>query len=65
MFMTSRLLVEDQQIVEIIGHFPLNLGPLLLKLTLISAWISNHVPRKVWVEITYSFLNFNSCTFEV
>ena len=34
-------------------------------LTLISAWISNHMPSKVWDEITYSFLNFNGCTVEV
>ena len=41
------------------------LGPLLL--TWISfdtiAWIINHIPRKVWDEITYPFLNFN-CHFE-
>ena len=34
-------------------------------LTLIPAWISNYVPRKVWDEITYPFLNFNGCTVEV
>ena len=34
-------------------------------LTLIPAWISNHLPSKVWDEITYPFLNFNSCTVEV
>ena len=34
-------------------------------LTLIPAWISNHLPRKVWDEITYPFLNFNGCTVEV
>ena len=34
-------------------------------LTLILAWISNYMPRKVWDEITYPFLNFNSCTVEV
>ena len=27
--------------------------------TLIPAWISNHVPCKLWKEITYPFLNFN------
>ena len=31
-------------------------------LTLISAWISHHMPRKVWAEITYPFPNFNGCT---
>ena len=34
-------------------------------LTLIPAWISNHMPCKVWDEITYPFLNFNGCTVEV
>ena len=28
-------------------------------------WISNHMPSKVWDEITYPFLNFNGCTVEV
>ena len=31
-------------------------------LTLIPAWMCNHMPSKVWDEITYPFLNFNSCT---
>ena len=34
-------------------------------LTLIPAWISNHMPSKMWDEITYPFLNFNGCTVEV
>ena len=34
-------------------------------LTLILAWISNHMPNKVWDEITYSVLNFNGATVEV
>ena len=34
-------------------------------LTLIPAWISNHMPSKAWYEITYPFLNFNGCTVEV
>ena len=34
-------------------------------LTLILAWISNHMPSKMWDEITYPFLNFNGCTVEV
>ena len=29
------------------------------------AWISNHMPGKVWDEIMYPFLNFNDCTIEV
>ena len=34
-------------------------------LTLIPAWISNHMPGKVWDEITNPFLNFNGATVEV
>ena len=37
-------------------------------LTLIPAWISNYIHYiryKMWDEITYSFLNFNSCNVEV
>ena len=41
-------------------------GPFYLHgLTLIPAWISNHMPSKVWDEITYPFLNFNGATVEV
>ena len=32
---------------------------------LIQAWICNHMPSKVWDEITYPFLNFNGATVEV
>ena len=34
-------------------------------LTLIPAWISNHIRYKVWDEITYPFLNFNGTIVEV
>ena len=34
-------------------------------LTLIPAWISKHMPRKVWNEITYPFPNFNGGSVEV
>ena len=34
-------------------------------LTLISAWISNHMPNKSRDEITYPFANFNGATVEV
>ena len=34
-------------------------------LTLIPAWIINHMPSKVWDEINYPFLNFNGATVEV
>ena len=34
-------------------------------LTLITAWISNHMSSKVWEEITHPFPNFNGATVEV
>ena len=34
-------------------------------LTLIPAKISYYIHWKVWDEITYPFLNFNSCTVDV
>ena len=41
-------------------------GPLLQTwLTLIPAWISNHMLSKVWEEITHAFPNVNGCTIEV
>ena len=41
-------------------------GPFYLHgLTLIPAWISNHMPSEVWDEISYPFLNFNGATVEV
>ena len=33
--------------------------------TLIPARISDHIPSKVWDEITYPFPNFNGCSVEV
>ena len=43
--------------------FDNDLRPLLLTLTLIAAWISNHMPGNVWDEITYLFLNFQPLKF--
>ena len=34
-------------------------------LNFIQAWTSNHMPCKLWDEITYLFPNFNSYTVEV
>ena len=31
-------------------------------LALVPAWISDHMPRKVWDKIAYPFLAFNGCT---
>ena len=33
--------------------------------TWILAWSSNHMPSKMWDEITYPFPNFNGCTVDV
>ena len=46
--------------------FQCHRGPLYwYGLTLIPAWISNHIPAKVWDGITYPFPNFSGCTIEV
>ena len=37
--------------------------PGTIKLT--PTWISNHMPCKLWDEITYPIQNFNCCTVEV
>ena len=42
---------------------PFLLWPLLL--AWIPAWISNHMPSRVWDEINHPFPNFNGCTNEV
>ena len=48
------------------GHFNLTWDPFYWHgLTLIPAWISNYMPRKVWDEIIYLLLNFNGATVEV
>ena len=44
--------------------FPLP-GEPFTYLTLILAWISNHMPSKICDEITYPVPNFNGCTVEV
>ena len=33
--------------------------------TLIPAWISNHIPGKIWDEITNPSPNFNGATVEI
>ena len=43
-----------------IGNYtPLRAEPLLLSWFNIPAWISNHIPTKIWDEITYPIPNFN------
>ena len=34
-------------------------------INLIPIWINNHIPNKLWGEITNPFPNFNGCTVEV
>ena len=34
-------------------------------LTLIPAWISNHMPSEVWGKLSYPFPNFNGCASKV
>ena len=47
-------------------HYSYTCGPFYYYvLTLIPAWINNHMLSKVCDEITYPFLNFNSATIEV
>ena len=49
-----------------ISHFVFSAGLFYWQeLALISAWISNHIPNKLWNEITYPFPNFNGATVEV
>ena len=38
------------------GHFYLH------GVTLIPAWIGNHMHSNVWDDMTYQFQNFNGCT---
>ena len=38
---------------------------LWMRIMQIPAWISNHMPSKVWDEIINPFPNFNGCTVEV
>ena len=49
-----------------VTHQLLSYGPFYKHgLTLIPAWISNHIHQNMWDEITYAFLNFNGATVEV
>ena len=40
-------------------------GTMCIYLSLITAWVCNHMPSKVWDVITYPFLNFNGGTIKV
>ena len=48
--------------LEFASHKPKRvciLGPHFLTQIVITAWISNHIPRRMWSEITYPFSSFN------
>ena len=47
------------------AHSRFQIFLLLTRFHFISAWISNHMPSKVWAGITYPFQNFNGCTVAV
>ena len=57
---TTSLSASVQQLYYVTGH----LEPFSLTI-LISAWISNHIPSKVWGEITYQLPNFNDCNIAI
>ena len=59
--------VKEKQCAESGKHpFPGTWGPFYRHvLTLIPAWISNHMHRKVWDEVSYPLPNFNNSTVEV
>ena len=44
--------------------FPSDVAPVSLIDQYNVPCLSNHMPNKVWVEITYPFLNFNGATVE-
>ena len=46
-------------------HRSISETPLKRGLTFLSAWISNHIPSKVWNEIIYPFPRFNGAVVEV
>ena len=51
---------------QLTSSVPSILGPLYLhELTLIPAFISNHMLSEMWDDITYPFSNFNGCTIKV
>ena len=57
---------EAQNVSGIYDELTETCGPFFKdELTLNPAWISNHMPSKVWDEITLPFWNFNGYTVEV
>ena len=52
-------LVDDPFIPRLLGPFYLH------GFSWISAWLSNHMPSKVWGETIHLFPNFNGATIEV
>ena len=64
--MFTFVLFLNSEIALVVDPSSTTSGPFYLHgLTLILAWISNHMASKMWDEITYPFLNFNGATVEV
>ena len=60
MWFRKRCLILSACASPRITHSAMGHGPLYYNgLTSIPAWINNHIPSKVWDEITYPFTNFN------
>ena len=66
------LIIDNTSVVTLVLHWTSNMSLSHTwdtfyehGLTLVSAWIGNHMPSKVWGEITYPFLNFNGAAIEV
>ena len=59
-FLQFLLMLSNDFPSDIVVTLDISIG-----LTLIPAWMGNHIRYTVWNEITYPFLNFNGCTVEV
>ena len=62
----SQLLLVKWSPPWMVNYYPLDYLKVYIWISiLIPTWISNHMPSKVWDDITYPFSNFNSCTIAV
>ena len=58
--------MRSSTVRDIVRSYIVSCGPFYKHgLTLIPAWISNYILRKVWDQITYPFLNINGATGEI
>ena len=62
---TKNIIIWGQQCLIQLAEFALLFFVTRDPFTNIPAWISNHMPGKVWDEITYPFTNFNGYTVDV